>query len=132
MRIHHFTILACLIFCPLLNAQVSLNLEPVDADGTITSVTLYRNRAAITRTATLDLEAGGYSVFFRDLPNSAYLDSVQAHVSENARLLAVDTSNKPIVKDNRELVAKIDAEIEQVESKIDLSLIHISEPTRPY
>jgi len=121
MRIHHFTILACLIFCPLLNAQVSLNMEPVDADGTITSVTLYRNRAAITRTATLDLEAGGYSVFFRDLPNSAYLDSVQAHVSENARLLAVDTSNKPIVKDNRELVAKIDAEIEQVESKIDTS-----------
>lgn len=119
MRFNSLAVVATLALCPILGAQVSLNMEPVDADGTITSVTLYQNRAAITRTATLDLRAGGYSIFFRDLPNSAYLDSVQAHVSENASLLAVDTSNKPIVKDNRDVVARINAEIEGVELEID-------------
>ena len=119
MKFHYLAILISLIICPSLDAQVSLDMEPISANGTITSVTLYRNRAAITRTATLDLEAGGYSIFFENLPNSAYLDSVQAHVSDNGKLLAVDTSNKPVVKDNREVVAKLTREIEQVELKID-------------
>ncbi len=119
MRLQYLTVLTSLVFCPFLDAQVSLDMEPVDANGTITSVTLYRNRAAITRTAILDLDAGGYSVFFRDLPNSAYLDSVQAHVSDTARLLAVDTSNKPIVKDNRDVVAQLTKQIEQKEREMD-------------
>ncbi|MEE2912567.1 MAG: DUF4140 domain-containing protein, partial [Planctomycetota bacterium] len=89
MKFHYLAILISLIICPSLDAQVSLDMEPISANGTITSVTLYRNRAAITRTATLDLEAGGYSIFFENLPNSAYLDSVQAHVSDNGKLLAV-------------------------------------------
>jgi len=119
MRLHNLTVLTSLVFCPFLYAQVSLDMEPVDANGTITSVTLYRNRAAITRTATLDLDAGGYSIFFRDIPNSAYLDSVQAHVSDNAGLLSVDTSNKPIVKDNRDVVAQLTRQIEQKEAEMD-------------
>jgi uncharacterized protein (TIGR02231 family) len=119
MRLHLLTVLTSLVFCPFLNAQVSLDMEPVDANGAITSVTLYRNRAAITRTTTLDLDAGGYSIFFRDLPNSAYLDSVQAHVSDNAGLLSVDTSNKPIVKDNRDVVAQLTKQIEQKETEMD-------------
>ena len=119
MRLHYLTVLTSLVFCPFLYAQVSLDMEPVDANGTITSVTLYRNRAAITRTATLDLDAGGYSIFFRDIPNSAYLDSVQAHVSDNAGLLSVDTSNKPIVKDNRDVVAQLTRQIEQKEAEMD-------------
>lgn len=119
MRLKHLAILTSLIFCPFLNAQVSLDMEPVDANGSITSVTLYRNRAAITRTTTLDLDAGGYSIFFRDIPNSAYLDSVQAHVSENAGLLSVDTSNKPTVKDNRDVIAQLTKQIEQKEVEMD-------------
>ncbi|MDP7005425.1 MAG: mucoidy inhibitor MuiA family protein [Phycisphaerales bacterium] len=102
-----------------LQAQVSLNYEPAEANSTISAVTLYRNRASITRTTSLDLEAGGHALFFRDLPSSAYLDSVQAHVSDNASLLSVETSNKPIAKDNSELVAEIDKEIEEVEELID-------------
>ena len=119
MRLQYLAVLTSLVFCPFLDAQVSLDMEPVDANGTITSVTLYRNRAAITRTTTLDLDAGGYSIFFRDLPNSAYLDSVQAHVSDNAGLLSVDTSNKPIVKDNRDVILQLNKQIEQKEAKMD-------------
>ncbi|MBT5365511.1 MAG: mucoidy inhibitor MuiA family protein [Phycisphaerae bacterium] len=103
------------------HAQVSLEMLPSDADSIISDVTLYRNRASITRTATLDLDAGGHSIFFRDLPESAYLDSVQARIHGNAKLLSVETSNIPIIEDTSSLVAKINADIKEVEAKLSLS-----------
>jgi uncharacterized protein (TIGR02231 family) len=99
-------------------AQVSLEMEPIDANSEITNVTLYRNRAAITRTAILELDTGGYTIFFKDLPSVAYLDSVQASVSGNASLLAVDTSNKPTLIDNSKLVTDIVAQIEKAEAEL--------------
>jgi len=102
----------------MLDAQVSLEMQPTEANADITDVTLYRNRAAITRTTTLDLEAGGHAVFFRDIPASAFLSSVQARVSDNASLLSVDTSSKPTVVDNSKLVADLITEIEEVEAQL--------------
>ncbi|HIO20326.1 MAG TPA: mucoidy inhibitor MuiA family protein, partial [Phycisphaerales bacterium] len=103
------------------HAQVSLEMLPSDAHSVISDVTLYRNRASITRTATLDLDAGGHSIFFRDLPDSAYLDSVQARIHGNAKLLSVETSNIPIIEDTSSLVAAINAEIKEAEAKLSLS-----------
>ena len=108
-------------FAPLsqtVHAQVSLEMLPSEAHSTITNVTLYRNRASITRTAILELDSGGHSIFFREIPDSAYLESVQARVSDNAKLLSVETSSIPIVKDNRSIVAEINAEIKEVEAKM--------------
>jgi len=115
------TILTSLLCSSILFAQdpVSLEMEPIEANGAITAVTLYRGRAAVTRTTTLDLKAGGYSIFFRDLSSSTFLDTVQAHVSGNTKLLSVDTSTTPIAKDNSKLLAEINAEIKAVEAKID-------------
>ena len=100
------------------SAQVSLEMEPLEANSSITDITLYRGRAAITRRATLDLDAGGYSIFFRDLPSSAYLDSVQASVSENAKLLSIDTSSTPIAKDNSKLLKEILAELKDSKTQL--------------
>ncbi|MBT4530675.1 MAG: mucoidy inhibitor MuiA family protein [Phycisphaerae bacterium] len=121
MRIHllvFFTALASI--APLAPAQVSLEMEPIEADSIITDITLYRGRAAITRTATLDLSSGGYSVFFRDLPATAYLDSVQASVSDNVRLLSIDTSSKPIAKDNSNIIQDIRTAIDIAEAKLNV------------
>jgi uncharacterized protein (TIGR02231 family) len=121
MRIHllvFFTALASI--APFSPAQVSLEMEPIEADSIITDITLYRGRAAITRTATLDLSSGGYSVFFRDLPATAYLDSVQASVSDNVRLLSIDTSSKPIAKDNSNIIQDIRTAIDIAEAKLNV------------
>ena len=96
-------------------------MEPINANASVSGVTLYRGRAAVTRTTELDLEAGGWSVFFRDLPSSATLDSVQASVHGDARLVAVDTTSFPLAKDNNKLLAVINEEIEYVEEKIALA-----------
>ena len=103
---------------PTLDAQVSLEMQPAEANAIITDVTLYRNRAAITRTATLELETGGHAIFFRDLPSVVYLDSIQASVSDNASILSVDTSNKPTLVDNSELVAELVTKIEELETQL--------------
>ncbi len=109
---------AGLFLVPSLDAQVSLEMQPTEANADITNVTLYRNRAAITRTSTLELDAGGHAIFFRDIPVTAFLSSVQARVSDNASLLSVDTSSQPIVADNSKLVAELIAEIEEVEFQL--------------
>ena len=100
---------------------VTVEMEPINANASVSGVTLYRGRAAVTRTTELDLEAGGWSVFFRDLPSSATLDSVQASVHGDAKLVAVDTTSFPLAKDNNKLLAVINQEIEYVEEKIALA-----------
>ena len=97
-------------------------MEPIDANSTITDVTLYRGRAAVTRSTQLDLSVGGWSIFFRDLPSSVTLDSVQASVKGNAKLIAVDTTTFPIEKDNNKLLKELKQQISQVEEKIALAL----------
>ncbi len=125
MRTRLLTLLVAAIssahFASPSDAQVSLEMQPIESNSIITDITLYRNRASVTRTTTVDLEDGGYAVFFRDLPATAFLDSVQARVSDNASLLSVDTSSRPIVKDNSELVAELSSEILLVEEKISLA-----------
>jgi len=120
MRTTVFTLFTAMFFLtPLASSQISLEMEPIEAGSVINDVTLYRNRAAITRTATLDLQVGGYSIYFRDLPSAAFLDSVQASVGDNTELLSVDTSNTPVAKNVSEIVKEITAEIEILEAKLD-------------
>ena len=121
MRIRLLTLALVLSLTPTLDGQVSLEMQPIESNAAITDVRLYRNRAAITRTTTLNLEAGGHAIFFRDLPSTAYLDSVQAHVSDNASLLSVDTSTTPTLVVNSKLVVEIAAQIKEVEATLALS-----------
>lgn len=108
--------LTVLTLSPQSNGQVSLEMEPIEAHSLITKVTLYRNRAAVTRTANITVASGAFSVFFRDLPSSVSIDSVQASVGDNAVLLSVDTSNTPMLKDNRDIIKEINSEIEATEA----------------
>ncbi len=120
MRSKSFSLLSAVLFLSSTShGQVSLEMEPIEARSTVTDITLYRDRAAVTRTSTLELQPGGYTLFFRDLPSSVYLDSVQASVGENAALLSIDTSSRPRVEDNTGVIKEITAEIEDVKQQID-------------
>lgn len=120
-----FTFLSAVLFLsPLSLGQSTIEMEPIEANGTISDVTLYRNRAAITRTANLNLSSGGYTVYFRDLPSSVYIDSVQASVGEGVVLLGVDTSSMPVAKNTSALLKEIIAEIEAIEAKLNTANAH--------
>ena len=68
-------------------------LAPVEmrADLAVRSVTLYRGRAAVTRSGTVDLNQGLYQMRVGPLPETADLDSVRARLGSGARLLDVRT-----------------------------------------
>lgn len=66
------------------------------ADLAIRSVTLYRGRAAVTREAAIDLDAGLFELRVGPLPASADLESVQARLDGGAGLL--DLKTETVVK----------------------------------
>lgn len=61
------------------------------ADLKVSSVTLYRGRAAVTRSGKVGLRAGVYELRVGPLPETADLDSVQAKIGDGAKLLEVKT-----------------------------------------
>ena len=61
------------------------------ADLKVSSVTLYRGRAAVTRSGNTGFRAGVYELRVGPLPETADLDSVQAKLGEGAKLLEVKT-----------------------------------------
>ena len=98
--------------------QVTLDIESIDSHSKVTAVTLYRGRASVTRNAELQLEPGAYALYFYDLPQSAQLDSIQAHVSGNAKLLSVDTAEIPVAVSNVEVLSEINHSIEVLEAQV--------------
>jgi uncharacterized protein (TIGR02231 family) len=61
------------------------------ADLKVSTVTLYRGRAAVTRSGKVGLRAGVYELRVGPLPETADLDSVQAKIGDGAKLLEVKT-----------------------------------------
>lgn len=61
------------------------------ADLKLGAVTLYRGRAAVTRSGKIGLRAGIYELRVGPLPEAADLDSVQARIGEGGKLLEVKT-----------------------------------------
>ena len=107
-----------LSFPNTLFGQVTLDIESIDASAEVTAVTLYRGRASVTRNTELQLEPGAYALYFYDLPQSAQLDSIQAHVSGNAKLLSVDTAEIPVATSNVAILDELNTAIESLEAQI--------------
>ncbi len=114
----NLALLAATVLAAGVSDPVTLELEPVDAEATISSVTLYRGRAAVTRSTTLDLAPGGWSIHFRNLSLQSDRDSIQASVDGNAKLMAVDTSRYKVVTQLGDRIEELDAEIRRVEDEI--------------
>ena len=117
MKLQALTVLICALgaITTISVAQVSLNMEAMEADAEITSVTLYRGRASVTRTSTLELEPGAYSVFFKNLPISTQLNSVQAHVNDAVALLGVDVIEIPVARSNIAILKELNEAIGALE-----------------
>jgi len=99
---------------PRVSAQADDTLAPVPsrAELSISSVTLYRGRAAVTRSGTTALTQGLHELRVGPLPEFADLDSVQARVGTGARLLDVktETAMRPApTSDNPRVRAALEA-----------------------
>ncbi len=72
------------IFLPLLLVLILVSLNAVESN--ITSVTVYADRAQITRSATTYFTKGEHKILFEELPQSIEQNSIQANGKGNAIL----------------------------------------------
>ncbi len=70
--------------------------QPVEADATITAVTLYQGRAAVTREAKPRLAPGLWELRFPNLPPTTDAASLQASVPAPGKILDVRFEERPL------------------------------------
>src|SRR5262245_44507276 len=58
---------------------LAAGLSAAPADSRITAVTVYQDRAVVTRSATTDLAAGEHTIAFENLPTAIVDQSLYAH-----------------------------------------------------
>ncbi len=80
------------LFFALLFTALRLTAAPVNS--TITAVTVYTDRAVITRTATVDLTSGTTELVFANLPEALNERSLQVSGKGTAQALILDVSSK--------------------------------------
>lgn len=87
--------------------------QGLEADAKITAVTVYRDRALITRNVSLDLEPGDYEVVFPHLPGAILNDSLRSSGKGTAtvRILGLETKRVFLEKTPR-------GEVRQLEEKL--------------
>lgn len=83
------------------------SVKKIKLKSKINSVTVFSDRAQITRTATKKLEEGEYQLIFSELPESIYKESIQVSGQGNAILKDVKYSSeylKDIPDENRKIL----------------------------
>ncbi|MHC5113460.1 MAG: mucoidy inhibitor MuiA family protein [Planctomycetota bacterium] len=87
---------------------------PIDVATKPSSVTVYRGRAAVTRDATVRLEAGTWTLRFGGLPQTIQPDTLQARLSGGARVLGVEYEEIAVAEAVSGRVAELDERIDEV------------------
>lgn len=100
----------------LLLALVAGNLRGASehvVESRVSAVTVYLQKAVITRTATLDLEAGEHRVIFKNLPSAMVEESVQVSGAGTAPVVVLDvnTSTQFLPETPHERLKEVEAQI---------------------
>lgn len=86
--------------------------------GDISTVTVYRGQALVSRTIDVDLPPGTSELIVKDLPAKIVPESLYAQTSSNITVLSVRYREKAVKEDTRKEVKAIDAQIQDVQSKL--------------
>jgi uncharacterized protein (TIGR02231 family) len=93
----------------------------VPVDAKITAVTAYRGRAAVTRSAAIELERGLYDLQFTNLPETVQTDTLQARVRTSSgavQVVGVDFSTEALANAASQQIAALDARIKDLKREI--------------
>ncbi len=103
------------IFLPLLLVLVLVSLNAVESK--ITSVTVYSDRAQITRSATTYLTKGEHKILFDELPQSIEQNSIQANGKGNAILRDVTFKTEQFAQITDETKKALNDELLELQDK---------------
>ena len=113
-------VLACTAIAPLAVAGPTAQAAEAVA-GRVTQVTLYRGQAQVTRTIPIEGNAGGVEVVVGQLPEQIVPNSLFAEGGETVEVRAVRFRTKAVGEQPREEVRKLDREIRETQTQIDLT-----------
>jgi hypothetical protein len=103
-----------LVFC-----RVCIADKPgQEVTGLVSNVIVYRGQALVTRTIELELPQGGSEMVVSRLPNRIVSESLYAQASGDVTVSSVRYRERAVEEDTREEVKKLDAEIEEVQTKL--------------
>ena len=91
---------------------------PIDMKASVTGVTVYRGRAAVTRSGSLQLEPGLYDLRFLNLPETIQSETLQARVSNQCRVLELQYDQVPAADMTSPETEAIDLQIEELQELI--------------
>lgn len=93
--------------------------QVMEADAKITAVTVYRDRALVTRSVPLDLEPGSYEVVFPHLPGAILDDSLRSSGkgTATARLLGLKTKRVFLEKTPQEKVRQLEEKLQDLKDE---------------
>lgn len=103
------------------SAPPAIEAVAVPVDARITAVTAYRGRAAVTRSAAIELERGLYDLQFTNLPETVQPDTLQARVrisSGAVQVVGVDFSTEALASAASQQIATLDERIKQLKREI--------------
>lgn len=118
MRLRHLSIL----FCVCLYPGIVLAAPPthIPAQATISAVTVYQDRAQVTRTATVALKPGSQIIAVEGLPVLLQDDSVRVDAKGTARatITGIEVKRSFLSQTADKRVKEIEAELKQLERKL--------------
>jgi len=82
-------------------------------ESTIKSVTVYMDRAAVTRRAKVSLERGAYDLIFEKLPRNMDWNSVRARGTGKVRVVNMKVKREHILKPADPQIAKLEKQLEK-------------------
>ncbi|HEA47315.1 MAG TPA: mucoidy inhibitor MuiA family protein, partial [bacterium] len=87
-----------------------------EVESKISAVTVYSDRALVTRTTRLTLEPGKYELLFKDLPAGILEDSIYAtgKGSARAKIVGLDIRKTFLEKPRQENIKKLEEEIQEL------------------
>ena len=124
---HAFTLASAVTFSAMAQNGDLPPAHSVDVSAEIESVTVYPGRAAATRRATLELNAGLHDLRFGNLPEAIQPDTIQARIANSdgsdsgAKVLAVDFEQKAAEQASSQQIADADKKIQALVDQIERS-----------
>ncbi|TFG49164.1 MAG: mucoidy inhibitor MuiA family protein, partial [Candidatus Brocadiia bacterium] len=92
--------------------------ETIEVNGELTSVTVYRGQASVTRSIDTKLPAGTSELVVRGLPNRILPESLYAQTDGDITVLSVRYRERAVERDTRAEVKELDTQIEAVKRQI--------------
>ncbi len=112
MKTRWYALFAALMLVCLFQSFASALTERKTNDGKVTSVTLYRSQALVTRTVSIDEKKGPYEIIVGGLPEHIVENSLFAEGGDRVEIRAVQFRTRAVGTSPR-------AEVQQLQNEID-------------